>query len=327
MTRELTMVEAIREAMTQEMAIDERVVLLGEDVGRMGGVFRATSGLRERYGASRVFDTPLAESGIVGGAIGLAISGLVPIAEVQFLGFAQQAFHQVAGQLSRVRYRSGGRFGAQVTIRSPYGGLVGAPEHHSDAIEAQFAQIPGLKIVAPSTAHDAKGLLVSAIRDVDPVLFLEPLRGYRRVRDEVPQELYETPLGTCRLVRDGIDLTLISWSSGVSICADAAQILAHEGVSVKVVDLRSLAPLDVDGLVPTIVETGRAVVVQEGPLSCGVASELCATIQEESFYDLQAPILRVSAPDTPYPPVAVEHIYVPGVSNVVAAARRVLEAP
>jgi pyruvate dehydrogenase E1 component beta subunit len=323
--RELSMLEAIREALFEEMERDDRVMILGQDVGALGGVFRATDGLQQRFGEHRVVDTPLAEAVIAGAAVGLAVAGVVPVAEIQFLGFAHQAFHQIAAQLSRVRYRSAGRLHAQVTIRAPYGGMVKTPEHHSDAIEAQFVQAPGLKVVMPSTAADAKGLLLAAIRDPDPVLYCEPLRGYRLVRGPVPDEPYEVPLGSARVTRDGTDLTLIGWSMTAQLALEAAEDLEADGISTKVVDLRSLVPLDVDTVVQSVIDTGRAIVVQEAPLSAGFGAEVVATVQEEAFYDLEAPVGRVAAWDTPYPPVAVEEYYIPGRERVVAAARRLME--
>lgn len=320
--RELTMIEAIREALHQEMAANDRLVVLGQDVGAMGGVFRATEGLYERYGGDRVVDMPLAEAGIAAAAIGLAVAGLVPVAEIQFLGFTHQAFHQIAPQLARMRYRSGGGLHAQVTIRAPFGGLVRTPEHHGDAIEAQYVQAPGLKIVMPSTAHDAKGLLLSSIHDPDPVMFCEPLRGYRLVRGEVPEEPYEVPIGHANVTRVGDDVTLIAWSAAVGMCEQAADELKAQGVSATVVDVRSLVPFDVDTVVSAAAKTGRVVVVHEAPLSAGFGAEVVATIQSEAFYDLEAPIQRVTSWDTPYPPTRVEEHYFPSVARIVDAVQR-----
>jgi pyruvate dehydrogenase E1 component beta subunit len=320
----LTMVEAIHQALGQEMQRDERVMILGEDVGRLGGVFRATDGLQKRFGAERVFDTPLAEAGIVGAAVGLAMSGMRPIAEVQFLGFAHQAFHQIADQVARYGFRSQGRYPMHVTIRAPFGGGVRTPELHSDALEAQFVQCSGLKIVMPASARDAKGLLLEAIRDPDPVLFLEPLRGYRLVKDEVPEEDYTVPFGQARIVRDGTDVTLIAWSAAVQLCERAAAVAEQEGISCRVVDLRTLVPLDVETLARCAEETGRVVVVHEAPYTSGFGAEVAATIQEEAFYSLEAPILRVTAPDTPYPLAGAEEFYVPSEERVLKAVRKTL---
>jgi pyruvate dehydrogenase E1 component beta subunit len=320
------MIEAIREAMFQEMERDERVMVLGQDVGAMGGVFRATDGLQQKFGEQRVVDTPLAEAAIAASALGLAVAGMVPIAEIQFLGFAHQAFHQLSAQLNRLRYRSGGRLHAQVTVRAPFGGLVRTPEHHCDAIEAQLVQSPGLKVVMPATARDAKGLLLASIRDPDPVVFCEPLRGYRLVRDDVPEEPYEVPLGQARLAREGDDVTLIAWSAAVGMCERAADELAADGIRATVVDLRTLVPFDVDTVVQAAVRTGRVVVVQEAPLSAGFGAEVVATIHEEAFYDLEAPIQRVTGWDTPYPPPRAEEHYFPSVARICAAVRATLDA-
>jgi pyruvate dehydrogenase E1 component beta subunit len=323
---ELNVVEAIRDALAFEMERDERVIVLGLDVGRLGGVFRATQGLRDRFGPDRVVDTPLAEGGIVGSALGLAISGLVPVAEIQFLGFSHQAFHQIGPQLGRYRYRSRGRYHAQVTIRAPFGGGVKTPEFHPDAVEAQFVQAPGIKIVCPATPADTRGMLLEAIRDPDPVLFLEPQRLYRKGREEVPAGDVTVPFGRARVAREGADVTLIAWSAAVELCERAADELAAEGCSAGVLDLRSLVPLDVETLVAAVSRTGRAVVVHEAPLSAGFGAEIVATLQEEAFYSLDAPIARVTAWDTPYPPASVEGWYLPTVRRVVEAARRTASA-
>jgi pyruvate dehydrogenase E1 component beta subunit len=317
----MTMIEAIRSALREEMERDERVVLLGQDIGKLGGVFRATDGLQAAFGEDRVFDTPLAEAVIAGSALGLAVSGLVPVAEIQFLGFTHQAFHQIGAQLGRYRYRSQGSYHAQVTIRTPFGGGVRTPELHSDALEAQFAQCPGIKIVMPSNPHDAKGLLLEAIRDPDPVLFCEPLRGYRLVKGEVPEGDYTVPFGKAALRREGEHVTLIAWSAAVQLCEKAADVLAEEGISASVLDLRTLVPLDVESIVAAAEATGRCVVVHEAPLTAGFGAEVIATIQEEAFYSLEAPVARVAAPDTPYPIAAIEDFYIPSVERVVAAAR------
>lgn len=322
----MTMIEAIRSALRDEMARDDRVVLLGQDIGQLGGVFRATEGLQKEFGEERVVDTPLAEGVIAGSALGLAISGLIPVAEIQFLGFTHQAFHQIGAQLGRYRYRSQGRYPAQVTIRAPFGGGVRTPELHSDAIEAQFAQCPGLKIIMPSDAYDAKGLLLEAIRDPDPVLFCEPLRGYRLVKGEVPEGDYTVPFGKAATRRQGDDVTLIAWSAAVQLAERAADELTKEGISARVLDLRTLVPLDVAGIVEAVEATGRCVVVHEAPLTAGFGAEVVSTIQEEAFYSLEAPIARVTAPDTPYPIAKIEDFYIPNVERVVEAARRTVNA-
>lgn len=322
---EKTMVEAIREALRQEMEADSRVLVIGEDVGRLGGVFRATDGLQAQFGSDRVVDMPLAEGVIVGSGIGLAVSGLVPVIELQFLGFGHQAFHQIGQQVARLRFRSQGRHSLPLVIRSPYGGGVRTPELHSDAFEAYYAHTPGLKVVAPASAYDAKGLLTAAIRDPDPVLFLEPLKGYRLVKDEVPDDQYEVPLGKLRVMREGADVTLIAWSAASVMVNTAAAELARLGIDAEVLDLRSLNPLDADGIAQSVAKTGRVVVVQEAPFTGGFASEIITTIQERCFYSLQAPVRRVTAPDTPYPLGAVEDLYVPDVEAVVAAVTGLMQ--
>ena len=288
-------VEAINNALDEEMTRDPRVMLLGLDVGKLGGVFRATSGLLDKHGSARVVDTPLAEAAIVGAALGLSISGLVPVAEIQFLGFTAQAFHQLGPQLARYRARSRGRYHCQVTIRAPFGGGIGSPEFHSDAVESQFVQTPGIKIVMPSNAYDAKGLLLQAIRDPDPVLFCEPDRLYRLHRMEVPDGDYTIPFGQAVVVREGDDITLVAWSAAVELCLVAAEQLSREGISAMVVDLRTLVPFDVETVVNAVAKTGRCVVVHEAPLSAGFGAEVVATLVKEAFYDLDAPIERVIA--------------------------------
>lgn len=316
---ELTVVEAVNQALALEMARDDRVVVFGEDVGLSGGVFRATDGLYKKFGKERVIDTPLSEGVIAGAAIGLAIAGLVPVAEIQFLGFAHNGFNQIVDQLARVRYRSVGRLSAQVTIRAPYGGGVRAPELHSDGFEAHFAHAPGLKVVAPATPADTKGLLLASIRDPDPVLFLEPLRGYRQTKGEVPDGDHEVEIGKARIARAGTDVTLVAWSGAVQVALQAAEDAQAQGISVEVIDLRTLVPLDVAALAASVSKTGRAVVVQEAPLTAGFGAEVVATIQEEAFFSLQAPIRRVAAPDAPYPTQLLEESYTPSPERVLQA--------
>ena len=322
---ELSMLEAINETLHSEMARDERIVVLGEDVGRNGGVFRATEGLIEKFGENRVVDTPISEAAIAGSAVGLAMAGLVPVAEIQFLGFSYQAMHQIAGQIARLRYRTQSRFEPQITIRAPFGGGVRTPELHSDSLEAQFANIPGLKIVLPATASDAKGLLTSAIRDPDPVLFLEPLRGYRGIRDLVPDEEHAIPLGEANLVKKGDDIVIISWSYQVELSKRVAESLEEDGISVAVLDLRSIVPLDVEALTQIVAHCGRAVVVQEAPETGGFASEIIATINDECFWSLEAPVARVSGFDVPYPVGMLDNLYVPDEARIRAAVLKTME--
>lgn len=319
-------VEAINNALDEEMGRDDRVMVLGLDVGRLGGVFRTTTGLIEKYGDRRVVDTPLAEATIIGASLGLAVAGMVPVAEIQFLGFTAQGFHQIGPQLGKYRQRSRGRFNAQVTIRAPFGGGIRSPEFHSDSVEAQFVQSPGIKIAMPSNPYDAKGMLLEAIRDPDPVLFCEPDRLYRQRRTEVPDGDYTVPFGEAAVVREGDDVTLIAWSAAVDLCERAAQQLAGEGIEATVLDLRTLVPLDVETMVRAVAKTGRCVVVHEAPLSAGFGAEVVATLVEEAFYDLDAPVARVASYDLPYPPASMEHWYLPNVERVVTAARNTVNA-
>lgn len=323
---EMTMVDAIRQTLHDELARDNRVLLLGQDIGRLGGVFRATDGLQAAYGEDRVVDMPLAEGAIVGSSVGLAMSGLRPVAEIQFLGFAHQAFHQIADQVARYPARSRGRFPMPITIRAPFGGGVRTPELHSDALEAQYAHCPGLKIVLPATASDAKGLLAQAIRDDDPVLFLEPLKGYRLVKGEVPEGEHLVEFGQARVAREGSDVTLIAWSAAVQLCERVAASAALEGISCEVIDLRTLVPLDVDTMVGSIEKTGRAVVVHEASLTGGFGAEIVSTLQQEAFYSLEAPVLRVASPDTPYPLAGLEDYFVPNEAKVLRAVRATVGA-
>jgi pyruvate dehydrogenase E1 component beta subunit len=322
----MTMVQAIRSTLADALERDERVLVFGQDVGVNGGMFRATEGLQARFGSERVIDMPLAEGVIVGSAVGLACSGLIPIAELQFLGFGSQAFHQIEGQVARYRFRSQGAYPMPMVIRAPFGGNVKTPELHSDSHEAKYVNAPGLKVVMPATSYDAKGMLAAAIRDPDPVLFCEPLRGYRLISDEVPEEDYTVELGRARVAREGSDLVIVAYSAAVVVAEQAAERAAEEGYSVGVLDLRSLVPLDVEALRGAVAACGRAVVLHEGSLSAGFGAELVATIQEEAFFSLHAPIGRVAAPDTPYPPGMVEQHYVPTVDRVLAAVRAALEA-
>lgn len=317
-----SMIDTIRATLREEMVRDERVMILGEDVGKQGGVFRATEGLQAEFGVDRVVDTPVAEAAILGASIGLATAGMVPVAELQFLGFAHQAFHQIGFQMARFRYRTVGAFPVQITIRAPYGGGVHAPELHSDAFEAMLANAPGLKIVAPSTAADAKGLLAAAIRDPDPVVYLEPLKGYRLVRDEVPEGDHTVPIGEARVAREGDDVTIVTWSYQVVNALEAAELAAEEGISVEVVDIRSLVPLDEDTIATSVSKTGRCITVEEAPRTAGFGAELVATVQELCFLDLEAPIVRLSGFDTPYPMPLIENDYIPGPQRILDAIRR-----
>jgi pyruvate dehydrogenase E1 component beta subunit len=318
---EMNIVEAINSTLAAEMEREERIILLGQDIGRVGGVFRVTEGLFERFGAARVVDMPLAEGAIIGSSVGLAVSGLIPIPELQFLGFGSQAFHQIEGQVARMRFRSQGRYPMSMVIRAPFGGGVRTPEMHSDAHEARYAHMPGLKVVAPATASDAKGLLTTAIRDEDPVLFLEPLGGYRLQRDDVPEGEHTVPFGQVRRVREGSDITLIAWSTAVRVAVRAAELAAEEGISCAVIDVRTLVPLDEVGLAEAVGRTGRALIVHEAPYSGGFGAEVAATVQQEAFWTLQAPIRRVTAYDTPYPIASIEQLYIPSAERVLEGIR------
>jgi pyruvate dehydrogenase E1 component beta subunit len=322
---ELNLAQAINGALDTAMSADDRLMLLGEDIGRAGGVFRITDGLRERYGGDRVVDTPVAESGIVGAAFGLAVAGMRPVAEIQFLGFAYPAYDQIINHVARIRNRSNHRFTAPLVIRIPFGGGIGAAEHHSESTEAILAHIPGVKVVVPSTPRDARGLLLAAIEDPDPVIFLEPIRLYRSVREEVPEIYFRVDIGPVRVEREGEDLTLISWGAMMRETRQAAVVLADAGVSVEVLDLRTLSPLDRDGIAASVHKTGRAVVVHEAPLTGGYGAEVVATIQERCLYSLRAPVQRVTGWDTVFPLKRSEHHYLPSVERVVTAAERTLE--
>lgn len=322
----MNMVEAIRAALRQEMERDETVLLMGEDVGQLGGVFRATDGLRQFFGPRRVIDTPLAESVIAGSALGLAVAGWRPVAEIQFLGFAQQCFHQIDQQIARIRFRTRGSHTAPMVIRSPFGGCVRTPEFHSDSMEHTFAHSSGLKVVMPANPYDAKGLLAAAIRDPDPVLFLEPLRGYRLLTGEVPDDAYTVPFGELRTVREGGDVTVVAWSQSVPVAEKAAEMAAEKGIDAHVVDLRTLVPLDEAGLAAAAERTGRCVVVHESQTTAGFGAEVAALLQERAFYSLEAPVRRVAAPDAPYPMPGVEDWFVPDAGRVLAAIEETMAA-
>lgn len=317
----LTMAQALNQALAHALESDERVVVLGEDVGRDGGVFRITDGLIDRFGPERVVDTPLAESGIVGTSVGLAMGGMRPIAEIQFFGFIYETMDQIASQAARVRFRSMGRFSAPLVIRTPYGGGVKAPEIHSDSLEALFVHTPGIKVVTPSNPYDAKGLLLAAVDDPDPVLFLEPMRLYRAFRDEVPEEPYRVPLGTANVVREGRDVTLIGWGASMPVVLQAAdELIARHDVMPEVIDLRTLSPLDEATIVQSVQHTQRAVVVHEAVRTGGLGAEVAALVQERAFLYLEAPVARVSGYDTPYPMTMFEDLWLPDATQVVSAA-------
>ncbi|MHB8869746.1 MAG: alpha-ketoacid dehydrogenase subunit beta [Thermoleophilia bacterium] len=314
----LNVVEAIDQALAQEMERDETVIVLGEDVGKDGGVFRATDGLVERFGEDRVIDTPLAESGIVGFAIGMAIGGFRPVAEIQFSGFVYPAYDQIISHAARMRTRSRGQRTVPLVVRMPYGGGIRALEHHSESMEAAFAHIPGLKVVIPSDPYEAKGLITAAIRDPDPVVFFEPARVYRAIKMEVPEEQYAIPLGEARVVREGADVTLIAWGAHVRTIKEAAERLAADkGVDAEVIDVRTLSPFDFETVTESVIKTGRAVIVQEAPRSGGFASEIAAQLMERAVLHLEAPVKRVTGFDTIPPLSKLEDHYQPSVDLVV----------
>ncbi|HEX7100530.1 MAG TPA: alpha-ketoacid dehydrogenase subunit beta [Acidimicrobiia bacterium] len=324
--RVLTMAKAINDALDVGLEKDSHVLIMGEDVGRTGGVFRITDGLQEKYGEERVIDTPVAESGIVGVAFGLAVAGMRPVAELQFMGFSYPAFDQVINHVSRIRNRSRHRFTAPMVIRIPYGGGIGAAEHHSESAEAIYAHTPGLKVVVPSTPYDAKGLLLAAIADPDPVVFCEPIRLYRAVKEDVPEGWYEVPIGQARVEREGSDVTLLSWGAMMLETRKAADRLAEEGVASEVIDVRSLVPFDAATVVASVEKTGRAVIVHEAPRTAGFGAEIAATIAEHCLYSLEAPVRRVTGWDSVFPLKRSEHQYLPSVERIVAAAHQTLEA-
>jgi 2-oxoisovalerate dehydrogenase E1 component beta subunit len=304
-------VTAIRDALHDEMADDERIVLLGEDVGARGGVFRISAGWVEEFGEERVIDTPLAESGLVGIAIGMALHGLLPVAEIQFADFIHPAFDQIVSEAARMRYRSNGDFGCPLVIRAPWGGGIHGALYHSQSIEAFYAHVPGLKVVAPSTPADAAGMLRSALRDPDPVLFLEHKKTYRAVTGEVPDDRYRTPIGRADVKREGDDMTVVSYGYSLHQCLEAAERLGAEGVSVEVVDVRSLSPLDTETILASVRKTSKAMVVYEDNRTYGAGAEIASTIAEEAMFDLDAPIVRIGGPDIPAMPFAgaLEHFY------------------
>jgi pyruvate dehydrogenase E1 component beta subunit len=320
----LNMVEAINLALKEEMERDKQVVVLGEDVGKEGGVFRVTEGLQQRFGADRVIDTPLAESGIVGSALGMAVNGLRPVAEIQFDGFLYSCLDQIFNHISRMRNRSRGRFTCPLVIRAPYGAGIHAPEHHSESPETIFAHTPGLKVVIPSTPNEAKGLLLSAIRDPDPVIYLEPKRIYRAIREEVAEGDNPIPIGKARLVKEGKDVSLFAWGAMVRETLTAAEQLAGDKIDAEVIDLRSISPMDGEALINSIRKTGRGVVVHEAPKSFGPGAEIIALINEKALLSLQAPVERVTGFDIPVPLSKSEHYFLPNPRRIVLAVKKVM---
>lgn len=321
----MTMVQAINNALKTELQNDENVLLFGEDVGVNGGVFRVTEGLQKEFGEDRVFDTPLAESGIGGLALGLSTQGYRPVMEVQFLGFVFEVFDSIAGQIARTRFRSGNSKQSPVTVRAPFGGGVHTPELHADNLEGLLAQSPGLHVVIPSNPYDAKGLLISAIRSNDPVVYLEHMKLYRSFRDEVPEEEYTIEIGKASVKQEGNDITLIAYGAMVQESLKAAEELEKDGYSVEVIDLRTVQPIDIETLVASVEKTGRAVVIQEAQRQAGVGAQVVSELAERSILSLEAPIARVAAADTVYPFTQAENVWLPNKNDIIEKAKETLE--
>jgi len=319
----MTMVQAIQDALRTALREDPRAVVLGEDVGLNGGVFRVTEGLQAEFGADRVADTPLAENGIVGAAIGMALYGMKPIVEIQFVDFIYPAFDQIVSELAKMRWRSAGQYSCPVIVRAPYGGGIRGGLYHSQSPEAYFCHTTGLKVVIPATPSDAKGLLLEALRGEDPVLFLEPKRLYRSTREEVAEGAYTTPLGSARIAREGEHCTVLAYGAMVPIALESAEQAAASGWSIEVIDLRTLLPLDQETVLASVQKTGRLVIVHEAPRTCGYGAELAALAAERALTSLQAPVLRVTGYDTPFP-YALEHSYLPDSPRVSRAIEHVM---
>lgn len=318
------MVEAIAMAQAWELAHDPSVVVLGEDVGKSGGVFRATSGLFDKFGGDRVQDTPLAENMIAGMCVGMAAQGLRPVAEIQFMGFLYPAIDQIVNHMSRLRHRTRGRLSCPVVIRTPHGGGIHAPEHHSEAVESMIAHVPGIRVVCPSSPARAYGLLLASIRDPDPVLFLEPTRIYRLAKQEVPDDGRAAPLDVCYILREGDDVTIVTWGAMTTDVLQAAEQLATQGIGAEVIDLATISPIDAETLLDSVAKTGRLVIVHEAARNCGVGAEIAAIVAEHGLYDLVAPIQRVTGFDTVVPLYRLENDYIPSVTRIVDAAKATL---
>ena len=322
----VTMIEAIAMAQAWELEHDPSVVVLGEDVGKSGGVFRATSGLFERFGADRVQDTPLAENMIAGMCVGMAAQGMKPVAEIQFMGFIYPAVDQIVNHMSRLRHRTRGRMSCPVVMRMPHGGGIHAPEHHSESVESMLAHVPGLRVVCPSSPGRAYGLLLAAIRDPDPVIFLEPARIYRLVKQEVADDGQALPLDVCFTLREGDDVTIVTWGAMTADVLKAAEQLEHEGISAEIIDLTTISPIDSETILASVAKTGRLVIVHEAARNCGVGAEIAAIVAEHALYDLVAPIQRVTGFDTVMPLYRLENEYIPSIARVVDAVKNVMKA-
>ncbi len=316
---EMTLIKAVNHTLDLAMSKDERIVIIGEDVGKDGGVFRATEGLLEKYGEKRVLDSPIAEAGIVGAAVGMSINGLRPVVEIQFSGFIYPAWQEIVSHVSRMRTRTRGRFPCPMVIRTPNGGGINALEHHSESMEAMYAHIPGLITIAPSNPKDAKGLLLSALESPDPVLFLEPIKLYRAFKQDVPEEYYTIPIGKAAVIQEGKDVTIISWGASVHTVVDAVRDVARRGISCEVIDLRTIYPWDVETVIASVQKTGRCVIVHEATKTGGFAGEIIATINEKALLSLEAPIARVTAYDIIFPLYRNEKRQLPSVDRVIAA--------
>ena len=325
MANTLSIVQAVNQAMMNEMALDDRVIVYGEDVGVEGGVFRATVDLQKTYGKERVFDTPLAESAIVGTAVGMAINGLKPVVEMQFSGFSYPAFNQIISHVARMRNRSRGKYPLPMVIRAPYGGGIRALEHHSESTEALYAQIPGLKVVIPSTPYDAKGLLIAAMRDPDPVLFWEPKRIYRAFKQEIPEEAYEIPIGKAKVVKEGTDITIVAWGAMVRDVQKAVDMAEKKGISAEIIDLRTIAPMDRESFVESVKKTGRILVVHEAPKTLGVGAEIISVVNEKAFLYLEAPPTRLTGFDTTFPLPRGEQHYIPTPERIAKAIEDIVK--
>ncbi len=317
----VTMIEAIAMAQAWELEHDPSVVVLGEDVGKSGGVFRATAGLFERFGAERVQDTPLAENMIAGMCVGMAAQGMRPVAEIQFMGFIYPAIDQIVNHMSRLRHRTRGRMSCPVVLRMPHGGGIHAPEHHSESVESMLAHVPGLRVVCPSSPGRAYGLLLAAIRDPDPVIFLEPARIYRLVKQEVADDGAALPLDVCFTLREGDDVTIVTWGAMSADVLKAAEILAADGISAEVIDLATISPIDSETILASVAKTGRLVIAHEAARNCGVGAEIAAIVAEHGLYDLMAPIQRVTGFDTVMPLYRLENEYIPSIARIVDAAK------
>jgi len=319
----MNMVEALNEALKLEMKRDKNILIIGEDVGEDGGVFRVTEGLAKEFGNARVIDSPLSESGIVGASIGMSLVGLKPVCEIQFEGFIFPAIDQLVNHASRMRNRSRGRFTTPILVRCPIGGGIKALEHHSDSIESYFVHTPGLKVVIPSGPYDAKGLMISALREKDPVIFFEPKKIYRAIKEEVPEIAYAIPLGKANIIKEGNDLTLIAYGAWVKTAKEAIEKLQE--ISIELIDLRTISPLDTETIINSVKKTGKCVIVQEAPRTLGLASEIIARINEKAFYSLEAPVERVSGFDTIVPLRLHEDYYLPSVEKIISAIQRVMK--